>query len=106
MEYKLSKELTDAWQNNGYTIKYTHNENDDFSVENKSSTIYFERYTPNHPYNAITNGVIKKEIAKLIYKTISYMDSLKEEENEEQTNATKVIWYDGDREIEEVIEEI
>lgn len=104
-EYKLSKELTDKWQYYGFVIKYVKNDTNDITIENNFYSLYFDRLSINHLYTLTTNLSMREEILKLSTKTLIYLNNLKRQENNEQVNATKVIWYDGDNEIEEEISE-
>jgi len=105
-DYKLSKELIDQWQFYGFVIKYTNNDTNDVVIENDSCSLYFDRLSPNHLFNLTTNLSMREEVVKLAYKTLVYLNDLKRENNTEETNATKITWYDGDKEIVEEIEEI
>ena len=86
-EYKLSKELINKWQYYGFVIKYVNNDTDDIVIENDSCSLYFERLSVNHLYTLTTNLSMGEEVVKLAYRTITYLNDIKREKNNEETNA-------------------
>lgn len=102
-EYRLSKELIDQWQYYGFVIRYTNNKTNDIEIKSNNASLYFDRLSEYNLFTLTTNLSMNEEILKLCYKTLIYLNDIKRTNNNEETNATKVIWYEGDKEVVEEI---
>ena len=105
-DYKLSADLVNQWQFYGFAIRYSNNKTSDIEISSKEASLYFDRINEYSLFTLTTNLSMKEEILKLCYKTLTYLNDIKRENNEEETKATKITWYDGDEEIVEEIKEI